>query len=370
MIYFDNSATTPPAPEVIDTVTEYMKESFGNPSSRHMLGLQAEKIVSDARRKVSQALSCSPDEIYFTSGGTESDNIAILGSANIKKGKRIITTSIEHPAVLRTMEYLQTQGFEVIKIKPQSDGTVSFYDIADAITPDTVLLSIMHVNNETGAVMPIDKIGSVLKRIAKRALFHVDAVQSFGHISVKPSLWGIDLLSVSSHKIHGPKGIGALYIRKGVTLKPSVFGGGQEKNIRSGTENVGGIAGFGKACELINLPDGEKVSEIKEYLRGELLKIDSSIHNGGGNGESPYILNISFGKIRSEIMLNALSAEGIYVSSGSACASGSHGSHVLSEMNVPLPDSAIRFSLSRYNTMDEAKEVAYKVTQIAKTLRV
>ena len=370
MIYLDNSATTPLAPEVVEKITEYMKTSFGNPSSRHALGLQAEKIVSEARKKVASALSVTPDEVYFTSGGTESDNIAILGAANIKKGKKIITTAIEHPAVLSCMDYLEAQGFTVVRVKPQKDGTVRFTDIADEITPDTVLVSIMHVNNETGAVMPIEKIGGVLKRIAPRALFHVDAVQSFGHIAVKPSAWGIDLLSVSSHKIHGPKGIGALYIRKGVTLKPSVFGGGQEKNIRSGTENVGAIAGFGKACELINLSDSTGVLEIKEYLKENLLKIDGAVHNGGGNSESPYILNISFGKIRSEIMLNALSNEGIYVSSGSACASGSHGSHVLSEMNVPLPDSAIRFSLSRYNTLSEAQTVAEKVTEIAKTLRV
>lgn len=369
MIYFDNSATTPPAPEVVETVTEYMKTSFGNPSSRHALGLQAEKIVSEARRKVASSLSCTPDEVYFTSGGTESDNIAILGSANIKKGKKIITTAVEHPAVLRCMDYLEAQGFQVVRIKPQKDGSVKFSHIADEITPDTVLVSIMHVNNETGAVMPIQKIGGILKRIAPRALFHVDAVQSFGHVVVKPQAWGIDLLSVSSHKIHGPKGIGALYIRKGVTLKPSVFGGGQEKNIRSGTENVGAIAGFGRACELINLSDSEKVSEIKEYLKENLLKITGSVYNGGGE-ESPYVLNISFGKIRSEIMLNALSNEEIYVSSGSACASGSHGSHVLAEMEVPLPDSAIRFSLSRYNTMEEAKKVVEKITEIAKNLRV
>ena len=370
MIYFDNSATTPPAAEVIDTITEYMKQSFGNPSSRHALGLQAEKIVSGARKHLAAALSCSEGEVYFTSGGTESDNIAILGAANIKKGKKIITTSVEHPAVLRCMDYLEAQGFQIVKIKPQKDGSVKFSDIADAITPDTVLLSIMHVNNETGAVMPIEKIGGVLKRIAPRSLFHVDAVQSFGHIPVKPSAWGIDLLSVSSHKIHGPKGVGALYIKKGTTLKPSVFGGGQEKNIRSGTENVGGIAGFGKACELIDFSHNVKVEEIKEYLKENLLKIDGAVYNGGGTAESPYVLNISFGKIRSEIMLNALSNEGIYVSSGSACASGSHGSHVLAEMEVPLPDSAIRFSLSRYNTMDEAKTVVEKITEIAKNLRV
>ena len=369
MIYFDNSATTPPAPEVVCAITEYMTTSFGNPSSRHALGLEAEKLVSEARKSVAAALSVSPDEIYFTSGGTESDNIAILGAANIKKGKRIITTAIEHPAVLRCAEYLQTQGFDVVKIPPEKDGSIKFSSVADEITPDTVLVSIMHVNNETGAIMPVEKIGAVLKRIAPRALFHVDAVQSFGHIPVKPAQWGIDLVSVSSHKIHGPKGVGALYIKKGTTLKPSVFGGGQEKNIRSGTENVGGILGFGKACSLIDLSRGENVRAIKEYMKEQLLKVDGAVYNGGGN-ESPYVLNISFGKIRSEIMLNALSNEGIYVSSGSACASGSHGSHVLSAMDVPLPDSAIRFSLSVYNTMEEAEEVVKKVTEIAKTLRV
>ena len=370
MIYFDNSATTPPAAEVVDTITEYMKTSFGNPSSRHALGLEAEKIVADARRKVANALSVTPDEIYFTSGGTQADNVAILGAANIKKGKRVITTAVEHPAVLETVKHLESQGFDVVRIKPQKDGSVKLTDILDAITPDTVLVSIMHVNNETGAVMPIQKIGAVLKRIAPRALFHVDAVQSFGHIAVKPSAWGIDLMSISSHKIHGPKGMGALYIKKGTTLKPSVFGGGQEKNIVSGTENVGAIAGFGKACELINLADSENVRKIKEYLKENLLKIDGTVHNGGGAEESPYILNISFGKIRSEIMLNALSNEGIYVSSGSACARGAHTSGVLIEMDSPLPDSAIRFSLSRYNTMEEAEEVAKKVSEIAKNIQV
>lgn len=369
MIYLDNSATTPLASEVAKTITEYMATSFANPSSRHALGLEAERIVTKARGSVAKVLGVTPDEVYFTSGGTESDNIAILGSANIKKGKKIITTSVEHPAVLRCMDYLVENGFQVVRIKPQSDGSVKFSHIADEITPDTCLVSIMHVNNETGAVMPVDKIGALLKRVAPRALFHVDAVQSFGHIPFKPNAWKIDLASVSSHKIHGPKGIGALYIRKGITLKPTVFGGGQEKNIRSGTENVGSIAGFGKACELIDFNDGIKALEIKNYLLSNLMKIDGAVYNGK-IGDSPFILNISFGDIRSEVMLNALSNEGIYVSSGSACASGHHGSHVLSEMNVPKPDSAIRFSLSRYNTLDEAKEVCEKLTEIAKTLRV
>ncbi len=369
MIYLDNSATTPLAPEVIEAFTSYMNTSFGNPSSRHALGLEASKIVSSARSKVAKALSCSADEVYFTSGGTEGDNIAILGGANIKKGKRVVTTAVEHHAVLNTMKHLESLGFDVVYIKPDKKGQIKLSEIADSITPETCLVSIMHVNNETGAIFPVDKIKPILSKIAPRALLHVDAVQSFGHIPFKPSAWGIDLASVSSHKIHGPKGIGALYIRKGVALKPTVFGGGQEKNIRSGTENVGAIASFGVATELINFEEAAYAQKIKDKLLNALLTIEGAVQNGGGENESPYILNISFGKVRSEIMLNALSNEGIYVSSGSACASGSHGSHVLEAMDVPLPDSAIRFSLSRYNTLEEADIVIDKLIEIEKGLR-
>lgn len=369
MIYFDNSATTPLAPEVIEAFTSYMNTSFGNPSSRHALGLEAAKLVSSARGKVAKALSCTADEVYFTSGGTECDNIAILGGANIKKGKRVVTTMVEHHAVLNTMKHLESTGFEVVYIKPDKNGQISLAQIAESITPDTCLVSIMHVNNETGAIFPVDKIKPIMKRIAPRALLHVDAVQSFGHIPFKPQQWGIDLASTSSHKIHGPKGIGALYIRKGTALKPTVFGGGQEKNIRSGTENVGAIAAFGEAAELINLDEAAEVQKIKDKLLNSLLNIEGAVQNGGGENESPYILNISFGKVRSEVMLNALSNEGIYVSSGSACASGARGSHVLEAMEVPLPDSAIRFSLSRYNTLREADIVIEKVIEIEKGLR-
>jgi len=369
LIYFDNSATTPPAPEVIKEIINHMNTEFANPSSRHALGLEAEKTVSAARKKVAKALFASPDEIYFTSGGTESDNIAILGAANIKKGKRIVTTMIEHPAVLKTVEHLENMGFEVIRVAPEGDGSVKAENIIAAVNENTCLVTVMHVNNETGAILPVDRLKPAISRIAPRALFHVDAVQSFGHIPFKPSLWGIDLASVSSHKIHGPKGIGALYIRKGVTIKESVFGGGQEKNIRSGTENTSAIAGFGKACELLSPFDAQKAAEVKNLLMEGLLKIPSAKINGGSKEESPFILNISFDKIRSEIMLNALSAEGIYVSSGSACASGHHTSHVLKAMNSPFSDFAIRFSLSRYNTPVEAEEVIRKVTVIEKGLR-
>ncbi len=368
MIYFDNSATTPPSQEVVSAVTDYMKNSFGNPSSRHALGLEAQKLVDASRISVSKALGVSSDEIYFTSGGTEADNIAVLGAANIKKGKRVVTTAVEHPAVLSAMDYLSQNGFNVVRINPHEDGSISVNDILSSVTPDTSLVSIMHVNNETGTIFPIDKIGQAIKRIAPRALFHVDAVQSFGHIPFKPKAWGIDLASISSHKIHGPKGVGALYIKKGTALKPSVFGGGQEKNIRSGTENVGGIYGFGVAASLNDLDDMKKAQKIKDTLNNGLLGIEGAILNGSENS-SPYILNISFGDIRSEIMLNALSNEEIYVSSGSACASGSHKSHVLLAMGVSKPDSAIRFSLSKYNTLDEANVVIEKIKTIEKGLR-
>ncbi|MEE0867146.1 MAG: cysteine desulfurase family protein [Clostridia bacterium] len=367
MIYFDNSATTPMAPQAIDEFTQYMNESFGNPSSRHALGLDAAKRLGAARETIAKKMGASTDEIYFTSGGTEGDNIAVLGGANIKKGGRVVTTAVEHPAVLRAMDYLESSGYEVVRIMPQSDGSISPSEILNAVNEKTSLVSIMHVNNETGAIMPVDKIGKAIKRIAPRAIFHVDAVQSFGHILFKPSAWDVDTASVSSHKIHGPKGVGALYVRKGVSLKPCVFGGGQEKNLRSGTENVGAICAFAKACELIDYTEAQKVLEIKNFLKSSLLEIEGTVLNGGEN-DSPYILNISFGKIRSEILLNAFSNEGIYVSSGSACASGHHGSHVLDAMKAPLPDSAIRFSFSRYNTIDEGKKVAEAAKRITAQL--
>lgn len=368
MIYFDNSATTPIFPEVIEKMTEGMK-IFGNPSSRHTLGLEASKELAHARESVARLMSADSGEIYFTSGGTESDNIAIFGGANIKKGRRVVTTAIEHPAVLRCFEELERRGFEAVYVKPQRDGSVRAEDILSCINKDTSLVSVMHVNNETGAVMPVESLGRAIKEIAPRALFHTDAVQSFGHIPFKPSWWGIDIASVSAHKLHGPKGTGALYVRKGVSLKTSIFGGGQEKGLRSGTENTVSVMGFGRACELIDCEIGmKKAVSIKEYLKKELLSTDGAVLNGGGENESPYILNISFGKIRSEIMLNALSNEKIYVSSGSACSSGSRKSHVLSEMGA-YGDSAIRFSFSCQNTLREAEITAETIKRIEKELR-
>lgn len=367
MVYLDNSATTKPADEVVLLMSGYLSSLFGNPSSLHRAGREAAKAVKEARRSVAEAMRVSEGEIYFTSGGTEADNIALFGAANIKKGGRIVTTQIEHPAVLKAAEALETRGFEVIKIKPEADGGVDAEKVVDAVNDKTSLVSVMHVNNETGAIMDIKKISEGVRKKAPRALIHTDAVQSFGHIEAFPYDLGVDLMSVSGHKIHGPKGSGALFIRKGVNdLKSPVYGGGQEGGIRSGTENTAAIAGFGKAAELINYDEAERIGNLKNKLMTHLLETGGAEVNGGENS-SPYILNMSFTKVRSEVMLNALDAGGIMVSSASACARGKSKSHVLLAMGAKHPDSAIRFSLSRY-TMEE--EIDYTISKVREILKL
>ncbi len=369
MIYLDNSATTVPDKTVIERVYQVMSDVPGNPSSRHHLGLEAEKLLEDCRRKVAKAMAVQPGEIYFTSGGTEGDNIAVMGGANLKKGRRVVTTAVEHPAVLECMKRLEEQGFEVLYLEPDRNGVVPLSAFREAITPQTCLVSVMAVNNETGAVMPVDKIKPILSRTAPRAIFHVDAVQAFGHIPLCLSKWGVDAASVSSHKIHGPRGVGALYVRRGASLKTPVLGGGQEKGLRSGTENLPAIAGFAAAAELICADDMEKMQTLKAALKERLLEIPGTVHNGGDN-EAPHILNVSFEGIRSEIMLNAFNSRQIYVSSGSACASAkSGGSHVLKAMGAKFADNAVRFSLSRYNTMEEVTTAAQAAAEIVKELR-
>lgn len=369
MIYLDNSATTMPAPEVIEAVYEFTKSTFGNPSSLHGEGRRALHALKDARKAVASYMGCGEDEIYFTSGGTEADNIAILGAANIKKGSRIVTTAIEHPAVLRTTEHLEERGFEVIKIMPERDGSIDADKVIEAVNDKTCLVSVMHVNNETGAVMDIAKIAAEAKKRAPRALVHTDAVQSFGHIETKPHILGVDLMSASGHKIHGPKGTGILFVRKGVNdLKSPIFGGGQEKGIRSGTENTYAIHGLAKAVELIDLKCGEEVARLRKKLKDSLLAYDKTEYNGGEN-VSPYILNISFIGVRSEVMLNALDSRGICVSSASACAGGKGKSHVLTAMGVKHADNAIRFSMSRYTTEEEIDTTVAAVGDILKMFR-
>ncbi|MGM9551291.1 MAG: cysteine desulfurase family protein [Clostridia bacterium] len=369
MIYFDNSATTPIAPEVIEKMKESMENSWGNPSSTHAVGRNAAKLVKDARKTLADYLGVKEDEVYFTSGGTESDNIAIFGAANIKKGNRIVTTMIEHPAVLECMKHLEFSGFEVVYISPEADGSIDENKVIDAVNDKTCLVSVMHVNNETGAVVDISKIAKEAKKKSQRVLVHTDAVQSFGHLETKPYNMNVDLMSISSHKIHGPKGLGALFVRKGVNdLKTTVYGGGQERNLRSGTENTFAIAGFKKAVELIDLNDKKRVAALREKMKSELLKLGKTHYNGPENA-SPYILNMSFEGVRSEVMLNALDSKGICVSSASACAGGKHKSHVLEAMGAKYRDNAIRFSFSRYNSEEEVCAAVNAVEEVLKMFR-
>ncbi|MBR5535846.1 MAG: cysteine desulfurase [Clostridia bacterium] len=369
MIYLDNSATTRVAPEVIEEMALCMENIWGNPSSTHAIGRDAGKAISKARKTVAEYLGVETGEIYFTSGGTESDNIAILGGANIKKGKRIVTTMIEHDAVLKTMAHLEDNGFEVIRIAPESDGSIDPDKVIEAVDDKTCLVSCMHVNNETGAIIDIERIAKGVRAKNQRVLVHTDAVQSFGHIETKPYKMGVDMMSISSHKIHGPKGVGVLFIRKGINdLKKSVFGGGQEKDIRPGTENTFGISGFAKAVELIDLKENERIATLRKKLKDELLAL-GRVHYNGCENASDYILNLSFEGVRSEVMLNALDSKGICVSSASACAGGKHKSYVLAAMKAKLADNAIRFSFSRYTTKEDIDKTIEAVKEIIKLFR-
>lgn len=354
MIYFDNSATTKPCKAACDAAMRAMGEAFGNPSSSHAAGIAARAELKAAREAVAASLHVSPDEIYFTSGGTMSDNIAVFGGAKKGVGMHAVTTKIEHEAVLLCFEELEKRGFDVTYLTPGEDGNISLSQIEKALKPETSLVSIMTVNNETGARLPVENVKALINKICPRALFHTDAVQAFGKTEIYPGKWGVDLLSVSGHKVHAPKGAGALYIRHGVSLLPYIFGGGQEKNIHSGTENLPGIMGLAAAVREFDIRCGA-VSEINAYMRRELSKLDGVRINSPENA-SPYVLNVSFGRIPSEVMLNAMAAEGICASAGSACAANRSGeSYVLRAMGRS-PKSAVRFSFSRFNTLDEAKK--------------
>ena len=354
MIYFDNRATTNPCRAAVQAAARAMEDVFGNPASSHGAGIAARAELKAAREEVASSLHVTPDEIYFTSGGTMSDNIAVFGGAKKGVGNHAVTTKIEHEAVLLCFEELEKRGFDVTYLTPESDGNISLSQIEKALTPETSLVSIMTVNNETGAMLPVDGVKALINRICPRALFHTDAVQAFGKTELYPDKWGVDLLSVSGHKVHAPKGVGALYIRRGVSLLPHIFGGGQEKNIHSGTENLPGIMGLAAAVREFDIPC-KTVSEINAYMRRGISKLDGAEINSPEDA-SPYVLNVSFGKIPSEVMLNAMAAEGICASAGSACAANRSGeSYVLRAMGRS-PKSAIRFSFSRFNTLEEAEK--------------
>lgn len=371
-IYFDNSATTRQYDEVTELVAETAKNIYGNPSSLHTKGIEAEKAVRSARESIAESLGVLSKEIYFTSGGTESNNLAIRGylDANPRKGKHIITTKIEHPSVLEVYHHLEKQGYMVDYIYVDENGTADIEDLRKKITPDTALISVVFVNNETGTIQKMDQIVSVRDTVNPHTVIHADAVQAYGKIPIQPEKLGIGLLSVSSHKIHGPKGVGALYVSKNLKINPLFYGGGQETLLRSGTENVPGIVGFGLASKLT-------IGKIKEnFEKAALIKanfiellaaaqIDHCVLSPKDG--SPYILSIAFENIRAEVLLHHLEQKGIFVSTGSACSSRKNTrSHVLAAMKVPvqLIDGAIRFSFSGFNTQKEVIQAVEAIKEI------
>ncbi|MBD5527100.1 MAG: cysteine desulfurase [Lachnospiraceae bacterium] len=364
-VYLDNSATTRALPQVAELVTKIMCEEYGNPSSLHRKGMEAEQYLRYARETLAGILKVQTKEIFFTSGGTEADNMALIGCAMAgrRRGNHLITTQVEHPAVLQPMQYLEGQGFQVTYLPVDAWGRISLRDLEAAIRPETILVSIMHTNNEVGALQPIQEAGELIKKMNPAILFHVDAVQGFGKFKILPRRMQIDLLSVSSHKIHGPKGVGFLYVREGVKLQPIVHGGGQQKNMRSGTENVPGVAGMAKAAELVYAhldEDVHRLYELKEYFVGQISRLEGIRINGipeeGCRATAPHVVSVSIAGVRSEVMLHALEEKGIYVSAGSACASNKpQTSATLKAMKLPreLWDNTIRFSFSVYTTREE-----------------
>ena len=366
-VYLDNSATTRVFPEVAELMTKIMCEEYGNPSSLHRKGMQAENYLRYAKETMARLLKVNEKEIIFTSGGTESDNMALIGCAyaNNRRGKHIITTRIEHPAVLKTCAYLETAGYRVTYLPVNSWGQISLDDLRKAMTPDTILVSIMYINNEIGSVQPIEAAGALIKQLNPQTLFHVDAVQGFGKARIYPGRLGIDLLSASGHKIHGPKGIGLLYIGEKVKIQPILYGGGQQMNLRSGTDNVPGAAGMARAAELLYAhydDDMANLYRLKKYFMDGVRKIEDVRINGllpdkpDGEGTAPHIVSVSVPGVRSEVLLHALEDKGIYVSAGSACAARKpQPSATLKAIGAekPLLESTVRFSFSVYTTKEE-----------------
>ncbi|MBO5032744.1 MAG: cysteine desulfurase [Lachnospiraceae bacterium] len=361
-VYLDNSATTKCLPEVAALMTHIMCEDYGNPSSMHRKGVESEKYVRYAREVIAKCMKVQEKEILFTSGGTESDNIALIGGAfaNSRAGRHIITTRVEHPAVLQTCAYLEEQGFEVTYLPVNAKGVINPADLEKAMNRNTILVSVMHTNNEVGAVQPIEQAGALIKRMNPNTLFHVDAVQGFGKFRIYPKRMNIDLMSVSAHKIHGPKGVGFLYISEKAKVRPIIFGGGQQKGMRSGTENVPGIAGMAKAVEEIFTDFEPKINylySIKQKFTEGVRTIDGIRINGPeGREGAPHVVSVSIQGVRSEVMLHALEDKGIYVSAGSACSSNKPAaSATLKAIGVEKQylDSTLRFSFSLYTTEAE-----------------
>ncbi len=361
--YLDNSATTRAYDEVADLVAKIMKEEYGNPSSVHHMGMVSGERLSQARETIAASLKVDPQEIVFTSGGTESDNLALIGVARANKwrGNHIITTKIEHPAILETMAFLEKEGFEITYLSVDETGTIDLDELKNAIRKETILVSIMFVNNEIGTLMPIQKAGELIKSVNKDTYFHVDAVQAYGKVLIRPRTMNIDLLSVSGHKIHGPKGVGFLYIKKGTKIVPICYGGGQQKGMRSGTENVPGIAGLALAAKKCYEDFDAKIKklyDLKQYTVDSLLERipDIKINGQKVSEGAPHIISVSIRGLAAETVLNMLSSKNIYVSAGSACTSNNpHVSDTLQAIGLEkdLLESTIRISMSFMTTKEE-----------------
>ncbi len=377
-VYLDNSATTKPYKEVVEEMTEILNNNYANPSSLHSLGKKAEDALNKSRRIIADTLNCADKEIVFTAGGTESDNLAIIGAAMAyrKNGNKLITQVTEHMAVLEAFRYLETQGFEVYYAPVDKNGAVDADDIISHIDDKTVLISIMHANNETGALMPVERIASSMDHT--RCLLHVDAVQTYGKLNINVKKFGADMISISSHKIHGPNGVGALYVRNGVRLTPMLYGGKQEFGFRSGTENIAGICAFAKAAQIgfrCIEESKEHISNLKKRLKDKILSSIENVTINSPEDSIHSILNVSFPGLKSEVLLHILESNGIYISTGSACNSKKKLSYVLSAMGIKDKevDGAVRFSFSEFNTdedIDYVVEVLKKeVPMLRKIMR-
>lgn len=378
--YLDNAATTRVFPEVREMMVHVMEEDFGNPSSKHTKGITAENYIKEAKETICTQLKCKPKEIIFTSGGTESNNMAFIGTAiaNRRAGKHVITTRIEHASVHEPMAYLEEMGYDVTYLPVDSTGRVSVEELENAVREDTFLISIMYVNNEVGSVQPIEQIGQMLKKKHPQILFHVDAIQAFGKYKIVPKKLGVDMMSVSGHKIHGPKGSGFLYVNEKVKIRPILFGGGQQDGMRSGTENVPAIAGLGVAVKEIYTGHSEKrakLYELKKRLIAGLQDVDGVTINAlidPIEETAPHIVSVSFANTRSEVMLHALAQKGVFVSSGSACSSNHPElSGTLQAIGVKseLLDSTLRFSFSVMTTSEEIDYAIEVVKEVLPVLR-
>ena len=376
--YLDNSATTRCFPEVVELMNKIYLEEYGNPSSMHHKGVEAEKQITEAKKSLAQILKVNEKNLLFTSCGTESDNIAIIGGAlaNARRGRHLITSTLEHPAVLESMRYLESQGFEVTYLPVDEYGIVSPDLVEETVRDDTILVSIMHTNNEIGAVEPVREIAKRINAKNPSALFHVDAVQGFGKAQIYPKKWGIDMLSVSGHKIHAPKGTGFLYIADKIKVKNLIFGGGQQNGMRSGTENVAGIAAMGLAAKMLYQDFDSKIERLYELREAFLDGIrdipDLRVNGPAGRKCAPHIISLTVPGVRAEVLLHALEGKGVYVSSGSACASNRpHTSKTLEAIHLPRVylDNTIRISLSEMTTREDMQQASEALHELIPFLR-